>query len=144
MIQYIKGDIFDSPAQTIVNPVNCKGVMGAGLAKQFKERYPYMYYTYRKACDANLLKPGKLMLHRAEDHWILNFPTKDDWRNTSEIRYIESGLQKFVQTYQAHGITSVAFPPLGCGLGGLDFSLVKLLFEKYLSSLPIDVYVYCT
>lgn len=103
MIQYVKGNIFDSPAQTIVNPVNCKGVMGAGLAKQFK----------------------------------------DDWRNTSEIKYIESGLRKFVQTYQAHGITSVAFPPLGCGLGGLDFSLVKLLFEKYLSSLPIDVYVYC-
>ena len=142
MIKYVSGNIFDAPVQTIVNPVNCKGVMGAGLAKQFKERYPDMFQVYLKACSANLLKPGKLMLYKASDHWIINFPTKDDWRNASEIRYIESGLQKFTQVYHDKGITSIAFPPLGCGLGGLDFSLVKLLMEKYLNDLPIEVLVY--
>lgn len=143
MIQYVQGNIFESSAQTIVNPVNCKGVMGAGLAKQFKERYPKMYQAYRNFCIAGLLKPSKLMLYKEQDHWILNFPTKNDWRDGSNIMYIESGLKKFVDTYASKGITSIAFPKIGCGLGGLDWSLVELVMKKYLDPLPIDVYVYC-
>ena len=143
MIQYAQGNILNSPAQTIVNPVNCKGVMGAGLALQFKKQYPDMCEKYREFCREGLLKPGKLMLYKAPDHWILNFPTKNDWRDGSNIVYIESGLKKFVDTYASKGITSIAFPKIGCGLGGLDWSLVELVMRKYLDSLPIDVYVYC-
>lgn len=142
MVKYVHGNIFNSTAQTIVNPVNCVGAMGAGLARQFRDRYPDMYIKYREHCLSGLLKPGKLMLYKAEDHWILNFPTKNDWRDDSVIKYIEDGLQKFVDTYKQKGITSIAFPKIGCGLGGLDWSLMKLVVEKYLNDLPIEVFVY--
>lgn len=142
MIEYVHGNIFDSPAQTIVNPVNCMGAMGAGLARQFKERYPSMFEKYKQCCLNNSLMPGKLLLHKAEDHWILNFPTKDDWRDKSRISYIEDGLRKFVETYEQRGITSIAFTKLGCGLGGLDWLQVKPIMEQYLNHLPITVYLY--
>lgn len=142
MIEYIEGDIFESPAQVIVNTVNTVGVMGKGLALSFKRRYPEIFEKYKKVCEKKQLTIGKLMLFYEADHWILLFPTKENWRNPSQLEYIEQGLEKFCRTYAEKHITSVAFPRLGCGNGALNWEDVKPLMEKYLSKLPIDVYVY--
>ena len=142
MIEYIEGDIFESPAQVIVNTVNTVGVMGKGLALSFKQRYPQMFEKYRAACEKHLLTIGKLMLFYETDHWLLLFPTKEHWRNPSKLEYIEKGLMKFVQTYAEKSITSIAFPRLGDGNGELDWTDVKPLMERYLKELPIDVYIY--
>lgn len=142
MIEYIEGDIFESPAQVIVNTVNTVGVMGKGLALSFKQRYPQMFEKYRAACEKHLLAIGKLMLFYEIDHWLLLFPTKEHWRNPSKLEYIEKGLMKFVQTYAEKSITSIAFPCLGCGNGELNWTDVKPLMERYLKELPIDVYIY--
>lgn len=143
MLVYVEQDIFQSPAQVIVNAVNTVGIMGKGIAKRFKEIYPDMYKLYRQHCEDGLLDVGKLSLHRDEKKWVLNFPTKKHWRNPSKIEYIESGLRKFVETYREKGITSISFPQLGCGNGGLDWeSEVKPLMEKYLKGLPIDVFIH--
>ena len=117
MIRYIEGDIFKSPAQVIVNTVNTVGVMGKGIALEFKKRYPDMFQAYRDICDRRKLKTGTLMLYYEPDHWVLLFPTKENWRNPSRMEYIEAGLAKFCRTYAEKGITSVAFPKLGCGNG---------------------------
>ena len=142
MIEYIEGDIFESPAQVIVNTVNTVGVMGKGLALSFKQRYPRMFEQYKMMCEKHLLTIGKLMLVYEADHWLLLFPTKENWRNPSKLEYIEKGLMKFVQTYAEKNITSIAFPRLGCGNGELDWNDVKPLMERYLKKLPIDVYIY--
>ncbi len=142
MIAYIQGDIFESPAQVIVNTVNTVGVMGKGLALSFKQRYPQMFDRYRIACEKKLLTIGKLMLFYEPDHWLLLFPTKENWRNPSRLDYIEKGLMKFVSSYADKNITSIAFPKLGCGNGELDWNDVRPLMEHYLKKLPIDVYIY--
>lgn len=142
MIEYIEGDIFESPAQVIVNTVNTVGVMGKGLALSFKQRYPKMFERYKVACEKKQLTIGKLMLFYEPDHWLLLFPTKENWRNPSKLEYIEKGLMKFVATYADKNITSIAFPRLGCGNGELDWNEVKPLMERYLKNLPIDVYIY--
>lgn len=142
MIEYIEGDIFDSPAQVIVNTVNTVGVMGKGIALSFKQRYPDMFERYKAACEKHLLTIGKLMLFYEPDHWLLLFPTKENWRNPSKLEYLEKGLMKFVSTYADKNISSIAFPKLGCGNGELDWNVVKPLMEKYLKFLPIDVYIY--
>lgn len=147
MVHYIQGSIFGSKAQTLVNPVNTVGVMGKGLAAQFKQRYPEMFTMYKRACDNRLLETGKLMLYRnledpESDKWILLFPTKENWRNPSKLEYIEAGLQRFVKIYEMKKIKSVAFPKLGCGAGKLNWEDVCPLMEKYLNPLPIPVYIY--
>ena len=142
MIRYIEGDIFKSPAQVIVNTVNTVGVMGKGIALEFKRRYPDMFQAYRDICDRRKLKTGSLMLYYEPDHWVLLFPTKENWRNPSRMEYIEAGLAKFYRTYAEKGITSVAFPKLGCGNGELNWSEVQPVMEKYLKDLPIDIYIY--
>ena len=142
MIEYIQGNIFDSPAQVIVNTVNTVGVMGKGLALSFKQRYPDMFKKYRVMCEKHQLTVGKLMLCYEPDHWILLFPTKENWRNPSKLEYLEKGLIKFVNTYADKNITSIAFPKLGCGNGELSWDDVRPLMEKYLKPLPIDVYIY--
>lgn len=142
MIHYIEGDIFQSPAQVIVNPVNTVGVMGKGLALVFKKRYPEMFLCYQRACEKNQLKIGKLMLWNGPDYQVLLFPTKENWRYPSQPEYIEQGLKKFRDRYIEKGITSIGFPRLGCGNGELKWEEVKSLMEKYLSDLPIDIYIY--
>ena len=142
MIRYLDGDIFLSPAQTIVNTVNTVGVMGKGIALEFKKRYPSMFESYKIACEKKRLKTGRLMLFYEADHWVLNFPTKEHWRAPSKLEYIEHGLDKFTDIYAECGITSIAFPKLGCGNGELDWNDVKPLMEKYLKDLPIDIYIY--
>ena len=142
MIRYIEGDIFKSPAQVLVNTVNTVGVMGKGIALEFKKRYPDMFQTYRDVCEKRKLKTGTLMLCYEPDHWVLLFPTKEHWRNPSRMDYIETGLDKFCRTYAEKGITSAAFPRLGCGNGELNWADVKPVMEKYLKDLPIDIYIY--
>jgi O-acetyl-ADP-ribose deacetylase (regulator of RNase III) len=142
MITYVEGDLFTSPAQVIVNAVNTDGVMGKGIALEYKKRYPKMFDQYRMYCDKNQLEIGKLMIWHASDYWVLLFPTKKHWRNPSKLEYIEKGLIKFVNTYAEKHIVSIAFPRLGCGNGELNWDAVKPLMEKYLQPLPIDVFIY--
>lgn len=142
MIEYIEGDIFESPAKVIVNTVNTVGVMGKGIALSFKKRYPEMFERYKSVCEEGLLTTGKLMLFYETDYWVLLFPTKEHWRNPSRLEYIEAGLKKFVETYAEKGITSIAFPRLGCGNGELNWDDVKPIMEKYLKKLPIPIYIY--
>lgn len=143
MLIYKKGDIFSSDCQTLVNTVNCEGFMGKGIALEFKKKFPIMFLSYKKICNAKLLRPGLLQLWKSEDKWILNFPTKDKWRDKSKISYIEDGLKKFVEIYKEKGITSISFPLLGCNNGGLDFETqVKPLMEKYLNLDDILIEIY--
>lgn len=142
MITYVRTNIFESNAKVLVNTVNTVGVMGKGLAKEFKRIYPDMFKNYQKYCESQDLTIGKLQIYRTSNKWILNFPTKQSWRQASKLEYIEAGLKKFVNTYEAQGITSIAFPMLGCGNGNLDWQDVKPLMEKYLKKLPIEIYIH--
>lgn len=142
MIQYLEGTVFNSPAKTIVNTVNCAGVMGAGIALEFKLRYPKMFEEYVEMCKKKDIKVGKPKLYEySNNRWILNFPTKGHWRFPSKIQWIESGLKYFVENYEKRNIESIAFPKLGTHNGGLEWEEVKLLMEKYLGNLNIPVYI---
>lgn len=142
-IRELHGNIFDSMCKVIVNPVNCQGVMGKGLALQFKKRYPDMYQSYKKNCQKGLFKPGLLQLWTHSTPWILNFPTKVHWKNRTKLEYIEAGLQKFAATYKVKEIDSIAFPALGVGLGGLRWKKVRTVMYKYLEKLDnIDIEIY--
>ena len=139
----LHSSIFESPARTHTNPVNCVGVMGAGLARQFKSRYPEMYRNYRLMCETGLIRAGNLWIwHPDEGQSILCFPTKRHWRNPSRIEDIEAGLRQLARFHAGLGIESLALPALGCGLGGLHLSQVLPLMERYLDPLPIDVYLH--
>ena len=142
MITYISGDLFESPAQVLVNTVNIVGVMGKGIALKFKRIYPEMFDVYRNHCEQGNLEIGQLLLYKTPNKWILNFPTKKHWRNPSKVEYIEAGLQKLQQSCSEMAITSIAFPELGCGNGELDFeSQVKPLMEKHLGQLSIPTFI---
>lgn len=148
MIIYTNENILLSPAQTLVNTVNTTGVMGKGLAKAFKLYYPNMFKKYYILCHSGNFNIGQLMLYKPElnsdllKRYVLNFPTKSDWRQPSKLSYVEDGLKKFTDKYQELGIKSVAFPLLGAGLGGLDWSTVKAIMEKYLKNINIPVYIH--
>jgi O-acetyl-ADP-ribose deacetylase (regulator of RNase III) len=140
MSRYVTGDIFGAEVQVLVNPVNTVGVMGKGLARQFKQRYPAMFEQYRRMCQQGEFTVGDLWLYEGV---VLNFPTKTHWRKPSELAYIEAGLVTFQAEYEALGIESIAFPALGCGHGGLGFDTqVRPLMEAYLSPLSIEVAIY--
>ncbi|MBQ9313155.1 MAG: macro domain-containing protein [Bacteroidales bacterium] len=147
-IKIIKGNIFNTKVQTIVNTINCVGVMGRGIALVFKLRYPKMFDLYKEHCNSGLISIGKLWIYKNDSEqnpsWVLNFPTKDDWKNPSKIEYVEQGLQKFVSTYKEKGITSIAFPMLGTANGGLNEKDVLELMKKYLTQcdIPIEIYQY--
>lgn len=137
------GDIFESKCSTIVNTVNCVGVMGKGIALKFKEAYPEMYLDYAKKCAAGLIKVGTPYIYRnADGRKILNFPTKDHWRSPSRLSYIVDGLNWFIENYKEYDIDSIAFPPLGCGNGGLTWDVVGPVMYQKLSQLPINVEIY--
>ena len=143
MITYVVGDLFTSPAKVLVNTVNTVGVMGKGIAKDFKRIYPEMFERYQYFCEQGMFNVGQLWLYKTPHKWILNFPTKEDWRGKSKIEYLEKGLRKFKDTYDEKGIESISFPMLGCGHGGLDWEReVQPLMEKYLQPLPINVYIH--
>ena len=143
MITYVRTNIFESRAAVLVNTVNTVGVMGKGLAKEFKRIYPDMFEVYQKFCEDGTLTVGKLQVYKTPNKWILNFPTKANWRSPSKLEYIEQGLKKFVEHYERLGIKSIAFPMLGCGNGGLSWEdEVKPLMEKYLKKLNIDIFIH--
>lgn len=155
MIVYTDTNLFLSPAQTLVNTVNTVGVMGKGIAKDFKHYYPQMFDHYRQICLAKQLDVGMLQLSKSEpvlyrkkptgqsrQRWVLNFPTKRHWRAKSKLEYVEAGLKKFVAEYGHQGIESVAFPQLGVGNGGLKWPVVREMMEDYLGQLPIPVYIH--
>jgi O-acetyl-ADP-ribose deacetylase (regulator of RNase III) len=142
MLIYRRTSIFESPAQTLVNTVNCVGVMGKGLAHAFKEREPDMFKAYKRICDQKALVPGKLWLWRGRGSWVLNFPTKVHWRNPSKLEWIEQGLAKFVSAYAEQGIAEISFPQLGCGNGNLEWDEVRPVMEHYLSKVNIPVYIH--
>jgi O-acetyl-ADP-ribose deacetylase (regulator of RNase III) len=143
MLTYVSGDLLQSPAQVLVNAVNTQGVMGKGIALTFKHLYPEMFEQYQQRCKSGQFDVGQLWLYKAPNKWILNFPTKREWRKPAQAEYIEVGLKQFVETYEQLEIQSVAFPKLGCGSGGLDWEQqVRPLMEKYLYSLPIEIQVY--
>ena len=136
------GNIFESSCSTIVNTVNCVGVMGKGIALEFKKKYPEMFMEYVLKCDRGEVKPGFPYVYQNNGISILNFPTKDHWRSPSRLSYVTDGLNWFVENYEKYGIDSIAFPPLGCGNGGLNWNVVGPIMYQKLSKLPINIEIY--
>ncbi|WP_052300668.1 macro domain-containing protein [Kyrpidia tusciae] len=117
--------------------------MGKGIAKHFAFIYPEMYAQYRSLCERKLFDIRCLWLYKTPHKWILNFLTKKHWRNPSNVEHIDAGLKKFVETYAQKQITSISFPLLGCGNGGLNWETeVQPLIERYLKPLPIDIFIH--
>lgn len=141
MINYKKGNLFNDFNETnaIINTVNCVGVMGKGIALQFKERFPENFNEYITNCNSGELTIGKSFVYAIPNtnpqKFIINFPTKNHWRNPSKLEYIEKGLDNLVNIIDEYNLTSVTMPALGCGNGNLDWELVKPLIEKKLSHL---------
>jgi O-acetyl-ADP-ribose deacetylase (regulator of RNase III) len=145
VIEFCEGDLFAIKVDARVNTVNCVGIMGAGVALAFKNRYPKMYLAYRQYCEAGKMRPGKLLIWKSpEGELIINFPTKRHWRNKSQLEDIESGLVS-LRDYlllPSTACDSITVPALGCGHGGLDWSVVSVLIESHLADLPLRVYAF--
>lgn len=149
-INFVHGDLLQDSAEALVNTVNCVGVMGKGIALEFKNRWPNNYKFYKAACSNKELRPGHMLVWRndsllseGEPKFIINFPTKDHWRNDSKIEYIENGLAALRKSIIDLNIKSIAIPPLGCGNGGLDWSVVKPLIVDSLEGIEgLDVNIY--
>jgi O-acetyl-ADP-ribose deacetylase (regulator of RNase III) len=142
MLNFVTGNLFQSKAQTLVNTVNCVGVMGKGVALTFKKRYPKMFKDYRQKCEQGMIQPGVLTIYKNTHPWVLNFPTKRHWKSRSRLADIELGLRELVAKYDEWGIKSMAMPALGCGHGGLEWDDVRQLIEEYLSDVDMDIEVY--
>lgn len=141
MLKNIQDNIFNLKADILINPVNCVGVMGKGLALEFKNKYPKMFNDYKKICDNKKLSPGKLHIWKNNNIIIINFPTKEHWKDKSTYRYIEYGLIKLKDFLQKNENKTVAIPKLGCGLGGLSWVVVKELFYVYLNDLNHNIII---
>lgn len=144
MIEYKKGNIFNEKVDAFVNTVNCVGVMGRGLALQFKNIFPDNFKAYASACKNKKVLPGSMFVYdiaaAVHPRFIINFPTKRHWKQKSNIKDIEDGLSDLARVITQKGITSIAIPPLGCGLGGLDWPTVRNAIEKRLANLE-DVHI---
>ena len=142
-IHKIRGNLFDSGCDTIVNTVNCVGVMGKGVALEFRYRYPNMYEQYVRDCENGRLEPGTLTFWHESKPRVLNFPTKKHWKDPSRLSYIEAGLKAFATKYREWGIGSIAFPKLGTSSGGLDWEDVRPIMVQYLkplADLRVEIY----
>lgn len=143
IITLMYGDLFESKADAIVNPINCVGVMGGGLALEFKNRYPEMFKVYVDLCKAGHLTPGTIYGHRPPSGpVVLNFPTKDHWKDPSLIKYIHEGLPELISTMRDMDLKSVAIPALGCGLGGLNWADVEPVIRKAFKDTDLEVHLY--
>lgn len=147
MIELVKGNLLRHNAEALVNTVNCVGVMGKGIALQFKKEFPENFRQYAQACEAGRVKTGEMFATRNPDmfgpKWIVNFPTKQDWRHPSKMIWIESGLQALARFIVENKVTSIAIPALGCSNGGLAWEDVRPRIEVALGTLPdVLVYVY--
>ncbi|MEQ1789320.1 MAG: macro domain-containing protein [Rickettsiales bacterium] len=137
-IKIIQGDLLSQEVDAIINTVNCVGVMGKGIALQFKLKFPNNFKQYEKSCKTKELHTGKMLVHDlgglvSKPRYIINFPTKDHWRGKSKLEFIEQGLDDLVRVIREYGIRSIAIPPLGCGNGGLNWSVVLPLIEQKLN-----------
>ena len=143
MIDYKTGDVLSEKAEALVNTVNCVGVMGRGVALQFKKAFPDNFKAYAKACQAGEVQPGRMFVFETKrldnPRYIINFPTKRHWRGKSRIADIESGLTALAGEIRARGISSIALPPLGSGLGGLEWPEVRSQIESALGELASAV-----
>ena len=144
MFRFTTGDILKSDAYALINTVNCEGFMGKGLAYQFKLRYPEMNNEYIRKCKAHELTPGTLHCYKTDDKLIINFPTKDKWREKSKISFITSGLDALIKAINDYHIDSIAVPPLGSGNGGLNWSEVREIIIEKLSAVSehTDIIIY--
>lgn len=147
MIEFVSGDFFDFEADIRVNTVNCVGVMGAGVALAFKNKYPEMFKEYALACKRGEYEPGCPKVWRMSDMFnqgleIVNFPTKNHWRRPSEYKYIEDGLVWLGRFLSARPGAKVTLPALGCGHGGLDWNIVKNMIKSHLEKSPANIYVF--
>lgn len=143
MIEFTKGDMFKIPVDVRVNTVNCKGVMGAGVALAFKNKYPEMYKDYKKACHEGIVRPGSMYVWKnLLGDWVINFPTKRDWREPSRYEDILSGLEDLRNYLKALGPITLALPALGCGHGGLDWEKVSSMIKEKLSDLDARIFVF--
>ena len=143
MIHFVKGNIFESNTQALVNAVNTVGVMGKGIALEFKNRYPENYKVYKAACDKGALKTGSvLVVTESDGKTIINFPTKVHWKDASKNEYIVEGLIAVKHKIVELNLESIALPALGCGLGGLKWEIVKTFISTELGSINADIYVY--
>lgn len=147
MIQFVSGDLFNSDTEAIVNTVNCIGVMGRGIALQFKKQYPDNFKSYEMACKHNEVVPGKMFVFKLNQlvnpKYIINFPTKRHWRGVSRIEDIQAGLADLVDVIRERRISSIALPPLGSGLGGLDWNLVRKIIESaFISLSDVNIIVF--
>lgn len=143
-----QGDLLKEEVDAIINTVNCVGVMGKGIALQFKQKWPENFKAYVKACKENEVHTGRMFVHNlgklaGKPYFIINFPTKDHWRSPSKIEFIDSGLRDLVRVIRENDIRSIAMPPLGCGNGGLDWADVKPLIERWMGEVPnVDVHLF--
>ena len=147
MIELKQGDILKADVEVLVNTVNCVGVMGRGIALQFRKAFPENFKAYKAVCERGELRPGKLFIYEqaqlTNPCYIINFPTKDHWKGKSRLEYIDAGLEALVQEVQHLGIRSIAIPPLGCGQGGLKWSDVRPRIEHAFSTLThVQVFLY--
>jgi len=147
MIKYITGNILESDAQALINTVNTVGVMGKGIALQFKKAYHNNYKAYVEACKRNEIEIGKLLVVKdsnlsSGEKYIINFPTKKDWRKPSEYSFIDAGLDDLIRVLDEYQIQSIAIPPLGAGNGGLEWEKVKRIIEQKLGNLEVEIIVY--
>lgn len=147
MIRYTQGDILTAEAEALVNTVNCVGVMGRGIALQFKQAFPPNFKAYAAACKRGEVQPGRMLVfdtgQLTTPRFIINFPTKRHWRGKSRIEDIEAGLAALVEEVRTRNIRSIAIPPLGSGLGGLDWDDVRPRIERALAALPeVDVIIF--
>lgn len=142
MLSIIEESVFDTDCDILVNTINCRGVMRAGIALEFALRYPKMYEAYVRDCDSGFVKTGKTFLYVSDGQKILNFPTKDDYKEPSLLDYLIDGLRYFEEHYKEYNAQSIAFPLLGCTNGGLDFEKeVKPIMLEYLSGIDMDVFI---
>lgn len=145
-LHFVKGNLLNADTDALVNTVNTVGVMGKGIALQFKQAFPENYKEYKKACDKGIVIPGKMFIF--ENHslsnpkYIINFPTKRHWKSKSKLQDIEDGLKSFKEDLNHLNINSVSVPPLGCGNGGLSWDVVKPLIVSYLQDVNLDIFIY--
>lgn len=143
MVHLVTGNLFDSEAQTLVNAVNCAGVMGKGIALASKRRYPAMFADYAARCKDDRVRLGEPYLYRDSDlPYVLNFPTKGHWRSAAKLEDIVAGLAYLEAHYHVWGITSLAVPALGCGAGQLAWDVVGPVLHDALGRLDIPVELY--